>query len=313
MQSQIEKLKAQIAGTLGELQVYIEDEAGAQTMVSNHTVVKLFAGYYVDEITNQSDRKGAIVTKNYKLKLSNTKATELELMARLVGDRIKPAYASGVSAVLGVAPGLTADTNYANDTYYTGEGRYDLVPVQYQNIDQTTRSTYSYFKDAADEKVEKALLNEMTKDAYKNRRLWFGTETNPYDPRYQTEDLGDKAMKASEYGIKNLKIILPNLIEWSKEKGEDYSELEDMYNSLVGQFRRYMGHVTKNVGGIYDSPKTYDMTGDQFQVVPKSIQKDAVAFLNKQLFNTPKWLLDQKVLALDPKIRVYTHLNRSAQ
>jgi hypothetical protein len=58
-----------------------------------------------------------------------------------------------------------------------------------------------------------------------------------------------------------------------------------------------MGHVTKNVGGIYDSPKTYDMTGDQFQVVPKSIQKDAVAFLNKQLFNTPKWLLDQKVLA----------------
>jgi hypothetical protein len=149
MQSQIEKLKAQIAGTLGELQVYIEDEAGAQTMVSNHTVVKLFAGYYVDEITNQSDRKGAIVTKNYKLKLSNTKATELELMARLVGDRIKPAYASGVSAVLGVAPSLTADANYANDAYYTSEGRYDLVPVQYQNIDQTTRSTYSYFKDAA--------------------------------------------------------------------------------------------------------------------------------------------------------------------
>lgn len=146
MQSQIEKLKAQIAGTLGELQVYIEDESGAQTMVSNHTTVKLFAGYYVDEITSQSDRKGAIVTKNYKLKLSNTKATDLELMARLVGDRIKPAYASGTSAVLGVAPGLTADPNYANDAYYTGEGRYDLVPVQYQNIDQTTRNTYDYFK-----------------------------------------------------------------------------------------------------------------------------------------------------------------------
>jgi hypothetical protein len=148
MQSQIEKLKAQIAGTLGELQVYIEDETGAQTMVSNHTTVKLFAGYYVDEITNQSDRKGAIVTKNYKLKLSNTKATELELMARLVGDRIKPAYASGVSAVLGVAPGLTADPNYANDAYYTGEGRYDLVPVQYQNLDQITIGAYNYFNEA---------------------------------------------------------------------------------------------------------------------------------------------------------------------
>ena len=53
----------------------------------------------------------------------------------------------------------------------------------------------------------------MTKEAYKNNRLWFGTETSPYDPRYQTEDIGDNAMRASEYGIKNLKRILPNLLE----------------------------------------------------------------------------------------------------
>ncbi len=156
---------------------------------------------------------------------------------------------------------------------------------------------YSYFKDAKDEDTEKALLNEMTKDAYKNRRLWFGTETNPYDPRYQTEDLGDNAMKASEYGIKNLKRILPNLIEWSKENGEDYDELNGLYNSLTGQYRRYMGHVTKNVGGIYETPKTYDMEGNKYEVVPSSIQNEAVAFLNEQLFKTPKWLLDQNVLS----------------
>ncbi|WP_297868148.1 zinc-dependent metalloprotease [uncultured Flavobacterium sp.] len=156
---------------------------------------------------------------------------------------------------------------------------------------------YSYFNDAKDEDTEKALLNEMTKDAYKNRRLWFGTETNPYDPRYQTEDLGDNAMKASVYGIKNLKRILPNLIEWSKEEGEDYDELNGLYNSLTGQYRRYMGHVTKNVGGIYETPKTYDMQGDKYEVVPSSIQNEAVAFLNEQLFKTPKWLLDQNILS----------------
>ena len=156
---------------------------------------------------------------------------------------------------------------------------------------------YSYFNDAKDEDTEKALLNEMTKDAYKNRRLWFGTETNPYDPRYQTEDLGDNAMKASAYGIKNLKRILPNLIEWSKEEGEDYDELNGLYNSLTGQYRRYMGHVIKNVGGIYETPKTYDMQGDKYEVVPSSIQNEAVAFLNEQLFKTPKWLLDQNVLS----------------
>jgi hypothetical protein len=156
---------------------------------------------------------------------------------------------------------------------------------------------YSYFNDAKDADAEKAALNEMTKDAYKNRRLWFGTETNPYDPRYQTEDLGDNAMKASEYGIKNLKRILPNLIQWSKENGENYDELNGLYNSLTGQFRRYMGHVTKNVGGIYETPKTYDMEGNQYEVVPSSIQNEAVAFLNKQLFKTPMWLLDQNVLS----------------
>ena len=68
----------------------------------------------------------------------------------------------------------------------------------------------------------------MTKEAYKNRRLWFGTETSPYDPRYQTEDLGDNAMKASDYGIKNLKRILPNLIEWSKKFYQDWLAVEVM-------------------------------------------------------------------------------------
>ncbi len=156
---------------------------------------------------------------------------------------------------------------------------------------------YSYFDGAKTETEEKAKLNEMTKEAYKNNRLWFGTESSPYDPRYQTEDIGDNAMRASEYGIKNLKRILPNLLEWTKENGESYAELDELYGALTGQFRRYMGHVTKNVGGIYDSPKTYDMTGNQFEVVPKAIQKDAVLFLNTQLFSTPKWLLDQNILS----------------
>ena len=155
---------------------------------------------------------------------------------------------------------------------------------------------YSYFPDAKDSKEEKVLLNEMTKEAYKDRRLWFGTERSAYDPRYQTEDLGDNAMKASEYGIKNLKRILPNLNNWSKEDGEDYTELEGLYNSLTGQFRRYMGHVTKNVGGIYYNPKTTEMDGNEYDVVPSSTQNEAIAFLNKQLFQTPTWLLDQNIL-----------------
>lgn len=155
---------------------------------------------------------------------------------------------------------------------------------------------YSYFPDAKDAKEEKKTLNTWTKEAYKDPRKRFGTEISPYDPRYQTEDLSDNAMKASEYGIKNLQRILPNLTEWSKEDGEFYKELAELYGNVAGQFRRYIGHVTKNVGGIYDDPKTYDMEGGVFTVVPKATQKEAMAFLNRQVFTTPTWLLDQNVL-----------------
>jgi len=156
---------------------------------------------------------------------------------------------------------------------------------------------YSFFTDANSAQEEKAILHEWTKEAYNNPRLLFGTEISPYDPRYQNEDLGDNAMLASEYGIKNLKRILPNLPEWSRVDGESYQELDELYKNLTGQFRRYMGHVTKNIGGIYDTPVTYDMEQDQFEVVPKSVQKEAVAFLHKNLFTSPSWLMPQEVLS----------------
>jgi hypothetical protein len=61
-------------------------------------------------------------------------------------------------------------------------------------------------------------------------------------------------------------------LEWSKEDGESYAELDELYGALTGQFREIYGHVTKMLG-IYDSPKTYDMTGNQFVVVPKVFKR----------------------------------------
>jgi hypothetical protein len=179
---------------------------------------------------------------------------------------------------------------------FAGIGDYDKWAIKWG---------YSHFSDAQNEKEEKLLLNEWTKESYKTPNLRFGTETSPYDPRYQTEDLGDNAMLASEYGIKNLKRIIPNLENWSKKEGEPYKELEELHKFLVDQFRRYMGHVTKNIGGVYDSPKTYDMEGEQFAVVPKALQKDAVKFLNVQLFNTPTWLYP---IEISNKVNIETGL-----
>jgi len=141
MQQEIERLTAKLAGTLGELQVYIEDEDGNITTVSNNSTVKLFAGYYVDEVNALSGtKKGAIITKVFKLKLANSKASQLELISRLVGDYDTPAHVSTTLTEFGRGNG-TIDTAIASDTYYTNEGRYDLVPIQYQNAPSINAST----------------------------------------------------------------------------------------------------------------------------------------------------------------------------
>jgi hypothetical protein len=103
-------------------------------------------------------------------------------------------------------------------------------------------------------------------------------------------------MKAGEYGIKNLKRILPALPEWTKEEADQYDNLEEMYGQLVGQYSRYMGHVVKNVGGIYETFKSIEQPGDVYAPTPRAIQKEAVDFLSKQLFTTPIWLLNKEIL-----------------
>ncbi len=116
------------------------------------------------------------------------------------------------------------------------------------------------------------------------------------DPSSQTEDLGDDAVKASEYGIANLKRIVPKLIEWTAEDGKNYEDLDKLYGQVFAQFNRYMGHVSNNIGGVYENHKTYDQEGVVYTAVPKDHQRKAMAFLHEQLFQTPAWMLDQNIL-----------------
>ncbi len=105
-------------------------------------------------------------------------------------------------------------------------------------------------------------------------------------------------MLASEYGIKNLQRILPNAAIWTKEEAQTYERAQELYDNVVGQFNRYIGHVTKWVGGVYETPKTYDQQGMVYEVAPADRQREAIAFLHKHLFQTPEWLFEPKVLRL---------------
>ncbi|WP_299101813.1 zinc-dependent metalloprotease [uncultured Winogradskyella sp.] len=144
---------------------------------------------------------------------------------------------------------------------------------------------------------EKPILNQWIMEHAGDPMYRFGHQQagDVVDPSSQTEDLGDNAMLASEYGIKNLKRIVPNLIEWTTEAGEGYDDLDEMYGHVISQFNRYMGHVSNNIGGVYEHYKASDQEGAVYSAVPKAHQKEAMKFVQENLFDTPDWLIDKSI------------------
>lgn len=153
---------------------------------------------------------------------------------------------------------------------------------------------YRWFPDSVTTEEEKDYLNRwVIKTTNQDKRLWYGSQEQSYDPRCQAEDIGDDAIKAGQYGIKNLKRTLPQLREWTKEKGEDYTSLTRLQKTLMNQFAQYLFHVNNIIGGIYFTAKTTDQPSPCYDFPSKAKQKEAVHFFQKELFTTPMWLLDK--------------------
>ena len=162
------------------------------------------------------------------------------------------------------------------------------------------------FKDEYEEKEK--LMTETSEVLRNNRRLWWlGGEGWGEDPRAQTEDLGDDAVKASEYGIKNLKRVMDNLPKWTKQDNEQYNDLREMWNAVVDQYSRYMNHVRNNIGGRYNN-NTPGL--EPFVGVPKERQKEALQFLGRRVFDTPEWLFPEYIMSKNGTNVLMTMSNR---
>ena len=155
---------------------------------------------------------------------------------------------------------------------------------------------YGYKPVQGDKISEKAILNEWIKERADDPLYRYGRQRRmPLDPTAQTEDLGDDSMLASEYGIKNLKRIMPNISTWAYEEGEDYEQIEDLYNQVFNQFNRYVGHVVSNVGGVIEISKSQGQQEPSYQHNAKNKQKRASSFLHQHVFSTPTWMINQEL------------------
>lgn len=170
---------------------------------------------------------------------------------------------------------------------YPRIGMYDKWAIQWG---------YQYLPQYADAYLEQGYLIKQVSDSLRsNPKLWFGGEGNGADPRSQKEDLGDDSMLASNYGIKNLKRVVANLVEWTASPEDDYSNLKDMHKAVRSQFNRYLYHVLKNIGSRYETEKNRNDQGEVYADVPRVKVKAAVEYVNQHVFEPPMWLYPDNI------------------
>lgn len=251
---------------------------------------------------------------------ANPEARKLTLADDLIGETMRRVISHEIGHALGLPHNMQSSSAYPVDSLRSGSftqkygiattimeyarqnyvaqpgdenirfirqlGPYDLYSVNWG---------YRLIPNARTPEDEKATLDSWIMEKSGDPVYRFAGSTG-YDPSAQTEDLGDDPVKASTYGLMNLKRVVPELMEWTYTEGEGYEDLEEIYGELIGMWSRYSRHVATNVGGVYQNRKSADQDGFVYTPVGKEDQLRALGFLNEHVFTTPYWLLDTDIL-----------------
>ncbi len=116
------------------------------------------------------------------------------------------------------------------------------------------------------------------------------------DPGSTSEALSDDPVRASELGLANLKRILPRMLEWTYEEGADYRQLEELYGELMEQWGQYVRHVSLLVGGVDLTRRAQGQPERPYSPVGRDRQKAAMDYLDRQVLQTPEWMIDPEIL-----------------
>jgi hypothetical protein len=144
---------------------------------------------------------------------------------------------------------------------------------------------------------EKETLNKWILEKAGDPVYQFGDQqmSMPIDPSSQNEALGDDAIKASKYGVANAKYIMNHLIEWTTKDNDDFEYLTHMYKELLDQYKRYIGHVTSYIGGIYYYKLVEGEDESFYTPVSRQKQKEALSWLLNEIETQPDWILNKEV------------------
>jgi hypothetical protein len=251
---------------------------------------------------------------------ANPSARTLETPAEEIGEMMRMVISHEVGHALGLPHNMAASYAYAVDSLRSGKftqkfgiaatimdyARFNYIaqpgdenirfirqlgPYDHYSINWGYRKIQNIESPEQEVKtLDKWIENKADNPIYR-----FGNQR--FDPSAQTEGIGNDQVKASTYGIKNLKIVAKNLPSWTSSQTNNYEDLSELYGELLSVWSRYVGHVTGNIGGVYEFNKKPNQTGNIYIPVKKEKQKESLIWLQKNAFETQTWLLDKNILA----------------
>lgn len=251
---------------------------------------------------------------------ANPSARTLETPEKEIGEMIRRVISHEIGHALGLPHNMKASSAYPVDSLRSGEftqkmgiattimdyARYNYIAQPGdKNIrfirqlgpydDYSIEWGYRYFPGKSVNE-EKEILSKFVDQKSLNPIYMFGSSWG--DPNSQTENIGDDPVKASYYGIKNLKIVAKNLSEWTYAPNKDYADLEELYGELLGVYRRYIFHVIGIIGGVNQTLINTNQSGSYtYKNVDQQDQIRALSFLDTELWKTPIWLLDKEIIS----------------
>jgi hypothetical protein len=195
----------------------------------------------------------------------------------------------------GTAPSIM---DYARFNYVAqpGDGVENFTPKIGEYDEWTIKWGYTYLPQYKTAQGAEAVLDEWIREKAGDPTYFYGAAGPQIDPRAQREDLTGQPMRASELGLENLKRITSNLTDYTYESGENYDTLDELYGEIVEQWDLYIGHVARNIGGVYETDKTFNQEGAVYEIVPREKQRRAMQFMQERVFTRPDWLLNRDVL-----------------
>jgi len=249
---------------------------------------------------------------NPKARTLNTPETEIgEMMRRVISHEIGHA--------LGLPHNMKASSAYPVDSLRSGKftqkmgiaatimdyARYNYVAQPGDiNIrfvrklgpydEYSIEWGYRFFSDKNELEID-SILNNWIGNKNLDPKFMFGSYG--IDPDSQTENIGDNPIKSSTYGLSNLKIVVKNLEKWIIKEGSNYKDLNELYGELIGVYRRYIYHVVSMIGGVNQTLLNKGQSGIPYVNVPKEKQLNAINFLNINLWTSPVWLYDKKIIS----------------